>query len=156
MQTAHPKQCTECGDTFFTERMLNMHRRVQHERLPSFLCPHCSGPYGKAAELNAHILNDHGEEKRGRKCKECVCTFGTEFQLRQHVQTAHRREVLKCGECEFVSIYNGLLKRHREVEHGIKEEVMVRENNTKDEAGEVSYEEAKKGTIGYIVVPRNV
>lgn len=155
-QLLQSKACPECGDTFNTERMLNMHHRVQHERLPSFLCPHCNGPYGRVTELNAHILNDHAGEKRSRKCEECVCTFASLFQLRQHIQTAHRREVLKCSHCDYVSVYQGLLKRHKEVEHDVKEEMVERDHDAQDKRSGPSYEEVKKRTIGHIVVPRDV
>lgn len=147
-----PKDCPEadCSESFYTDRMLNMHVRVIHRREPCHFCPHCAGPFGHVADLNDHILLAHDRNNMPQKCAECVCAFNSVFSLRQHIETAHRRKQIKCKKCDYSSVHAGAIERHELDEHDIK----PAKEPEKDR--ELTFSEKKERTIGYIVIPRNV
>lgn len=143
------KNCAECDQTFLTERMLHLHHRVQHARLPCHHCPHCGSAFGRAVDLNRHVLFVHDRRQMAVKCRECVCAFHTAFQLRQHALIAHQREILRCTECPFESNYQGVMDKHLKVKHDIAVQRAVQNPRV------VGFEEMREKVFGYIVVPQD-
>lgn len=85
--------CDVCGCMFRTARMLRLHVRLLHGDGKVRECTFCAKSFGHAADLNRHIAEAHGEDRKYEHC--CgVCGgvgYPTSVQLRRHQLQVHGR-----------------------------------------------------------------
>ena len=111
--------CEQCGKSFATDLMLNVHKQVH--MIKSIPCPVqlCGLKAATDMKLRQHIRNCHKKKKeKNIKCEECDQMFHIPYKLKFHVATVHRGEKpLKCDKCDFRCAYKNTLKQHKATIH---------------------------------------
>nr|CAI5862042.1 unnamed protein product [Callosobruchus analis] len=133
--------CKPCKKKFFCKKQLEMHTKIEHERL-SYECQQCHKTFKDEATLNLHVFSHQKDKVRPFSCTECkkeFCTvaniFGSEdevvcpeclkvFKSRRnlywHTQQVHNRRNparIACKVCEMTFETRILLKDHLKASH---------------------------------------
>lgn len=113
-----PVVCDECGKSFNTTYLLNVHK-VQHRKAPglpkTYKCkePDCDKAYAFPLELKRHMK--YHQEKRF-KCHLCDFAFFDSNRIQQHVEVYHKDGLLlTCSVCFATFISFDEYKEHLEV-----------------------------------------
>lgn len=109
--------CDNCSDSFNDARLFGLHRIFIHGDAKVHHCPHCRSPYPSAKLLNEHIKCDHAEQK-AFPCSECNCSFYSQVTKDSHVREAHRRLLIRCVDCQYETVHDGLMAHHVQNKHG--------------------------------------
>lgn len=100
-------QCDLCGQSFTNKLRITAHLRM-HVGLKPHACNDCPEAFGNYVTLRNHRINEHGDTSHrfaGRKfaCEVAGCTrsYGTRYNLRQHVERKHTKSPgkLMCETC---------------------------------------------------------
>ena len=119
------KPCPDCDEMFLSVRDLDKHttavhpkstyKRLNKEKVPKFVCPHCKGVIGKMTNfqkketLDQHILECHSG--REYHCSQCPSVFYSPMAKSRHEKRSHAEKTVKCEQCDMM-FYNNSLKNH--------------------------------------------
>ena len=136
--------CKECNKEFKNEYRLDCHMKCFHERSFDCICYVCGKKYKNDYALKRHMkklcLNKQSKTRRhknfatygkvegskGRYCKECDRTFGTEKALRRHQRVTHEWGPRTWHLCPMTYKNNDSLRKHCLRVHRVsKEELRV-------------------------------
>ena len=108
--------CDICQKTYMSEKTLETHKRLVHEKIRDYVCEICAKSFQTPAYLKHHIAAVH-DGIRKFKCKLCEKSFAHEFGLKRHVSSFHEGKRYECSHCirSFTQEYH--LKQHIETSH---------------------------------------
>ena len=118
-------KCELCPTRFIVPSILREHVRVVHEKIKDYGCEDCGYTTGQRSQLRKHkktILC----KKRGNKMKaefKCeACPFETFYKAQMERHTREQictkpKEYLFCDLCQFKSVSNAALTKHKEAVH---------------------------------------
>ena len=105
--------CSVCKKTFTRKDHLDRHL-LCHESIqePCHVCPTCKEKFTRKDKMDRHISTKHTY-----KCKQCMCLFGSEEELKLH-QGTH----LLCNVCNKTFKEKKYLTQHTNTVHGVHED----------------------------------
>ncbi|XP_033609527.1 zinc finger and SCAN domain-containing protein 12 isoform X13 [Cryptotermes secundus] len=113
-------KCNICGKTYDCSRYLYLHKRQDHNCLPSHKCTMCSKSFLSHSALLAHQSSHIGD--RSFRCNTCGYTFCYKRSLSAHMKIYHPEAVKELvsqdvngNQCEFCGkmfSYKCSLRRH--------------------------------------------
>ena len=120
-----PFKCTICEDGFTLREKLKRHIVEVHEGLKPFKCSLCEQvSFARKETLKQHFVTVHkvhnvtdlipvNNKKKKYKCSDCDESFTMNYNLNQHIRSAHNgRKEFWCSFCEEKFTMKQLLKRH--------------------------------------------
>lgn len=80
--------CTECGERFFTT-----HKRNEHENRhkSTKTCKDCGKTFRNITMLEYHQKEVHAAKRKRIKCDVCSLDFCSNYNLKRHLKSVHRR-----------------------------------------------------------------
>lgn len=123
-RAVHPSPCSTCGETFRSERQLEIHFEstshpvprdsisTQHQNSPHiYLCKICKGKWATREELLTHQAELHLF-----KCGNCTQVFETYDAYSKHQKNTHKHQ---CTKCRAIFSKARSLKKHQDLHANI-------------------------------------
>ena len=89
-------KCSLCEATFSTQRSLNRHVKVVHEKNLPFKCSEndCDKSFGEQHRLKNHVKEVHEGIRKTFLCNHCGKGLCSNQQLKRHENKFHRGEII--------------------------------------------------------------
>ena len=112
--SSHSKSNFECKHCYFTTSnidKLNDHVSGCHTLKAQYACIECDFVTTTTTSLSKHSVDVHGNTLKSY-CRQCDKIFPHEQQLEFHRQQYHESPVLKCAQCDFISVIQYRMDKH--------------------------------------------
>ncbi|XP_055532991.1 zinc finger protein 675-like [Wyeomyia smithii] len=114
-------ECLACKKTYDTPGGLSAHKKNVHvnPQAPrvSHVCEICANRFATSSGLKEHMLTIHQPREKGlMQCPECFKWLMNSRCLKVHMQL-HSKEDLHCGQCNYLTKKQSLLRRHMITHH---------------------------------------
>ena len=110
--------CEVCNKILASKASLANHRLI-HSNQKLFKCDQCEYSTNTGDQLRNHSIQIH-INAREQKCDECGKAFNLKITLNRHIAKVHKKESckeFKCDNCDFSTIHDSSLKRHKKSHH---------------------------------------
>ncbi|KAJ3661065.1 hypothetical protein Zmor_005486 [Zophobas morio] len=111
--------CEICGESFFTNNLLNMHVRRKHKNEKPFKCDLCFHAVFTKRELDAHVKRRHSDNESAEDIKEkpfqcsfCKSRFKASTSLIDHERKHTGEKAYSCNVCQEKFFSKYCLKSH--------------------------------------------
>ena len=140
--------CVVCKDVFMTQELLDAHMESHN----TSKCCICKKEFETEAALNEHI-QIHIKADEYHKCKECSRAFKLSWQLDEHVEQVHIKDIeteigqFPCSKCGYVFKFETHLDEHNQLMPNCKDEVSDQVKKKALISGQVSYKDPVSGEM---------
>lgn len=111
--------CDICGKRLSSNRRLQEHIKVVHEKVKDYFCDQCSKAFGDPALLKSHQARVHSKV-REFICNICQKEWLTKAELVNHMRTHTGEKPFVCEVCSKGFVYKQDLQAHRRTHDGFK------------------------------------
>jgi hypothetical protein len=120
-----PHLCPYCRQILRTKWSLKQHITVRHFGAKAAACNQCEKSYGSEADLRRHVQEVHAEPDRKSRCPECGEEVRASY-LRRHIQYRHAaRAPASCPLCAKVLKSRENMLKHVRTVHERKENYLL-------------------------------
>lgn len=109
--------CKNCGESFYWEKDLSKHRRLDCKKKP-YGCPECGQLLSRRDSLRQHLQRHDGGKKYS--CQFCHKMFDQQQNLKVHLRIHSGERPYKCAECGRAFNQSQNLTTHLRVHSGEK------------------------------------
>ena len=106
------KNCSVCGKTFYSKKVMNVHMRKVHLKEFRHSCSECEYKTDITQVFEVHARTHTGEKPH--KCQHCEKSFNDPSSLIYHTKLTHTKQGVKCCEmCGKGFLGQSQLERHQ-------------------------------------------
>ena len=117
-------KCLQCGKTFRSDLIHQIHVKKVHEGLVGQKCDYCDYTAINIYHFRVHVRKNHTEKKQFQ-CSDCNRIFNQKYNLTSHVKSVHQKiKDKKCPHCEATFSRADNLNSHVTSAHGTKENLV--------------------------------